>query len=163
MYRILKPFNADGIYFKREQYVDDEFVDSWKNKDQLIDKKFIVNEGDRHCYIVNKAFFGDGKSRSSGDFIDLRNKRWRNERALLKGGYIRYATAEEVQGFSPPRNLSSSVVPENVLEDREYLERRYAETSGLAIAKEIGCHPAKVYKALRKFSIETRPGGFQKK
>jgi len=111
---------------------------------------------------VNKAFFGDGKSRSSGDFIDLRNKRWRNERALLKGGYIRYATAEEVQGFSPPRNLSSSVVPENVLEDREYLERRYAETSGLAIAKEIGCHPAKVYKALRKFSIETRPGGFQK-
>jgi len=32
MYRILKPFNADGIYFKREQYVDDEFVDSWKIK-----------------------------------------------------------------------------------------------------------------------------------
>ena len=163
MYRVLKPFGAAGMNLMREQYVDDDMVNSWHNKAVLIDKKFIVSEGDRHCYIVKKAFFGDGEHRTSGDFVDLRDKHWRNERALLKAGNLRYATAEEVQGFSPPRNLAPSVVPEDALNNREYLERRYAESNGIAIAKEIGCANRKVYAALHKFGIKTKPGGFQKK
>lgn len=159
MYKVLKPFNAGGKQFMREQYVDDAVVDSWANKRLFINKKYIVSEGDQHCYIVKKAFFGDGENRAAGDFIDLRWRHWRNERALLKAGNLRYATAEEVQEFSPPRNSDLPAQPG--LDNRAYLAKRYVadEYSAPKIAKEIGCKPDRVYKALRKFNIPRRASG----
>ena len=163
MYKVLKPFNAGGTQLMRERYVDDAVVDSWVNKRLLISKKYIVNEGDKHCYIVKKAFFGDGENRVAGDFVDLRWQHWRNERALLKAGNLRYATAEEVQEFSPPRNSDPSAHPG--LDNRAYLAKRYVadEYSGPEIAKEIGCTVPKVYKALHKFHIPMRgPADYKK-
>ena len=156
MYKVLKPFNAGGVQFMREQYVDDAVVDLWANRRLFINKKFIVSEGDQHCYIVKKAFFGDGENRAAGDFIDLRWRPWRNERVLLKAGNLRHATAEEVQEFSPPRNSDLPAQPG--LDNRAYLAKRYVadEYSGPKIAKEIGCAVPKVYRALHKFHIPMR-------
>lgn len=159
MYKVLKPFNAGDTRFMRERYVDDAVVDSWANKRLLINNKYIVNDSGEHCYVVGKPFFGNGEYRAAGDFIDMRRQPWRNERALLKAGNLRYATAAEVQGFSPPRNSDLAASPG--LDNREYLVKRYVADgySGTKIAKEIGCPAYKVYKALNKFDIPTRAVG----
>lgn len=167
MYRVDIPINTDKKRLGRGASVSDAEVDSWGNKEMLLREKFISRSGDDGLYIVCKAFSGDGVDWTPGDFVDLREKTWRNTKALLDSRYLRVATAEEVAQAMPPKVSSSTVSasspPEKSLGNEAYLRRRYLDemVSGTSIAKEIGCRVPVVYEALRKFNIPIRKRGYK--
>jgi len=169
MYRVNTPINVGGKRLGRGAKVSDSKVDAWRNKEMMLREKVISRVGDDHCYIVCKPFSGAGRNWKPGDFVDLRNGGWRNEKALLDSRYLRVATVEEAAQATPPHEVSSTVAasspPEKCLEDEAYLRRRYIDemASGAAIAKEVGCRQPLVFAALRKFDIPVRARGHQNK
>ena len=166
MYKVDIPINTKGKRLGRGASVSDAEVDSWGNKEMLLREKYVSRSGDDGLYIVCKAFTGDGKDWKPGDFVDLREKVWRNTKALLDSRYLRVATAEEVAQAMPPRVSSSTVSassPPESLDNEEYLRRRYLDdmASGDVIAKEVGCRVPVVYEALRRFNIPVRKRGYK--
>lgn len=168
-YLVTMPFTWDGTDYVINDRVSEEIEDT-PNFRSLCDGYLLPLREDvvEHCYIVIRRFQGDGKEWTPGEFVDLRDKTWRNEGNLVKTEYLQRATASEVRqalqttlGTPSPSSVSRA----RFLTDEVWLTSRYItqEHSGAQIAKELGCPVAHVYKALHSLNIPMRKSGIRKK
>jgi len=166
-YLVMLPFTWGETDYVINDRVGQEIEDT-PNFRSLCDGYLLPLREDtvEHCYIVIRRFQGDGKGWLPGEFIDLRDKSWRNEGNLVKTGYLERATASEVERALHSLRDSLPSSPEaRFLQDEVWLTGQYItqEHSGRQIAKELGCPVAHVYKALHSFNIPMRKSGIRKK
>jgi len=171
LYRVNTPFHNGGILLKRGDVLGPE-IEEAKNFRSLTstthgrdpwleplgdDNKEYVN----HCYIVTRRFSGNGTMWKPGDFIDLREGQWRNENSLLKSGYLRRATEDDVKAQAA--SATSTAVDESLWHDEGYLRREYLERGkGIArLASEMGCSVSTIHSWMKKFDIPRRKRGKQ--
>lgn len=175
MYKVLTPFQMDGERLSRGSIVSDD-VELKKNFHFLRKDKYIEKLANREgipyvtgCYIVNRSFNGRGKAYSVNDFIDLRSEDWKNEAALLKSGYLRYATEDDVTRHSahspldtPERATPSPLNGDSKMwKNNEWLVNRYIKkgASMPEMAEEASCSVSTIWAALKGAGIKTRSRG----
>jgi len=168
-YLVTLPFTWDGADYVINDRVGREIEDT-PNFRSLCDGYLLPLREDTvdHCYIVLRRFWGDGKEWLPDEFLDLREKSWRNEGNLVKTEYLRRAVASEVgSALHNPSAVPnpSSTAGARLLQDEVWLTSQYItqKRSGIQIAKELGCPVAHVYKALHSFNIPMRKAGIKKK
>jgi len=174
MYKVLTPFKMNGERLSRGAIINDDI--EMKNNFHFLRKdKYIEKMANREgipfvtgCYIVNQSFKGRGKDYSPNDFIDLRIDQWRNEASLLKSGYLRYATEDDVTRHSahspltPERATPGPLTGVSKLwKNIEWLTDRYvaSEATMTEMAEEASCSVSTIWSALKRAEIETRPKG----
>jgi len=135
-------------------------------------------------YVVVQKFRGDGEDWTPGRVLDLRNRQWRNEPALLETGMIRRATrsdltpdheatgraaiairpASEVRHAPSGKTDTTGSVPADAYKDPVWLRREYVENgrTTIDIAEQCGCTSQNIGYYLRKHKIPRRPRGTPK-
>jgi len=175
MYKVITPFKMNGEGLSRGSMINDD-VELKKNFHFLRKDKYIEKMADREgtpfaqgCYIVNRSFVGRGQAFTANEFIDLGSEEWRNEASLLKSGYLRYATEDDVtrhsahspldnqEGATPCPLQGSSKMWKNV----EWLKDSYVDNHASIpeMAEEAGCSVSTIWTALKKADIKTRSRG----
>ena len=163
-YKVITPFGTDTGLMRRGQVVDDAMVDGWGNKRALIHRGQLIPQTVDGCYIALKPFKGGGREWHNGDFIDLREKPWRNIRGLLVEK-VRGATKKEFNAsFScSPTDLGGvDDLPAPLVKpwrDKEWLVTEYSHKTIPVIAKENGCSIGTIWNWLKKHDIERRKQG----
>jgi len=156
----------------------------------LIDSEFlerIEEDTVEGIFVCCQKFRGDGTDWLPGQLIDLRDRQWRNEAALLNVGMIRRATRSDLESGddnpSPvhsyegdsPLNLTeeadagcsdipSTKVSQEAYKSEDWLRAEYS-TKGRTmtdIGNDFGISPQNVGYWLKKFQIKTRPRGTPK-
>ena len=152
----------------------------------LIDGEFLekIEAGTVHgVFICCQKFRGDGTDWLPGQLIDLRNRQWRNETALLNVGMIRRATRSDLDaGDDNPSPVHSyegnaaltltpevTVIPQTQVPEEAYKNENWLKTEYTTkhrtmtdIGNEFGISPQNVGYWLKKFEIKSRPRGTPK-
>ena len=120
MYRVKIPYGAGTRATKRGQILDDT-IEQAPRFHMLLSEGFIepFNDGGEEyadrCYVVEQSFKAEGERLAPGTFLDLRERQWRNEDALLATGMIRRATRSEAEAgaasVAPPRSETTRETP----------------------------------------------------
>lgn len=179
-YRVSIPFTIKGDRLSRGATIGPE-IEQAKNfrallGDGYIERKYDRVTGDEHvdgCYIALQHFTGQGHDYKPGDFVDLREKDWRNEIKLVNTGYLKYANEHDLANHEGlgPSTLTLSTKPESagpptrlpakLWKDEKWLRREYlVNKKSIPEMEEIaGCARSTLWAALKKAGIETRPRG----
>ena len=145
IYKVLKPFVADGRKFHRGESVPSERTQRWKNKDVLLRTRYLSPKTDSNTFRVHRSFAADGKQWRVGELV--KDPHWRNVGSLLGAGYLQPTSLSE--GASP-------TAPSEQWKDRGWLQDQYViqKKSPVAIAKEAGCSVGTLYHWLHKYGLK---------
>ncbi len=180
-YRVVSPIQIDGVRLGRGTIIGAE-IESSANframlKDKTIERLGNIKTGEEFvpgCYIVVRGFSGKGIRYNPGDFVDLRDKDWRNTESLFTAGYLKRATNDEVSHHTTHSPLDSggcsdyvsAPVIQNVgdaplYQNEQWLRYQYIDLkrSATDICGEIGCSLSTLSKWMGRYKIKARPRG----
>lgn len=177
-YRVVVPFGTGEGKLKRNAVVG-EWIEERKNFLSLLNDGYLEKLADTKtglefiegCYIVVVGFKGKGSRYAPGDFVDLRDKAWRNEQALLDSGYLRRATIEEVARHTAHSPLDTTPGSGNIAEgrgqenalwrDEDWLREKYLDEGKtmIELQEEAGCSLSTLSKWMHRFNIPMKPRG----